>query len=280
MILIDMSQIILGNVFGYGKGIQEADEDLIRHLTLNSLRLYKTKFKKYGEMVLVFDSNDYWRKERFEHYKAARKIKQQDNKEDWARIWAVIRSIKEELTETFPYKVMCVPRAEADDVIAYLTKKFHQQEKVIIVSSDKDFQQLQRYPNVVQYSPKEKKKLDCKDPKAFLLDHIIRGDNSDGIPNILSEDDTIINPNKRQKPITQKVLKTIEEDLAFNELPKGLEENWKRNQDLVDFDKIPEWINGSIETKWNIPIKGKRSNMFNYFIKHKLKHLMEHIGEF
>lgn len=275
-----MSQVILGNVFGYGNGIQEANEDLIRHLTLNSLRLYKNKFKKYGEMVLVFDSNDYWRKERFEYYKAARKLKQQDSKEEWTRIWSIVREIKKELEENFPYKVMCVPRAEADDIIAYLTKKIHTQEKVLIVSSDKDFQQLQRYPNVSQYSPKAKRKLECKNPKKFLMDHIIRGDVSDGVPNILSEDDAIINQYKRQKPITQKAIKTIEEDLAFNELPKGLEDNWRRNQDLVDFDKIPEWLNESIEVKWSLPIKGKRSSMFNYFIQHKLKNLMEHIGEF
>lgn len=275
-----MSQVILGNLFGYTRDISQADEELIRHLTLNSLRLYKNKFKNYGEMVLVFDSVDYWRKEEFPHYKGVRKAKQEKNKEEWKKIWDIIRTIREELQETFPYKTMCVNRAEADDVIAYLTKKFHQQEKIMIVSSDKDFQQLQRYPNVSQYSTKNKAKLVCNNPKDFLLEHIIRGDVSDGIPNILSDDDTLINPDKRQKRLTKKVMESITSDLSFGELPKGFEDNWKRNQKLVDLDRIPDWLNVNIEMEWNKPIQGERSKLFNYFITHKLKNLMENIGEF
>jgi hypothetical protein len=150
----------------------------------------------------------------------------------------------------------------------------------MIISSDKDYQQLQRYPNISQYSTKSKTKLVCKKPQEFLIEHIIRGDSSDGIPNILSDDDAIINKDKRQKRLTQKTLDTINEDLAFGELPKGHEENWKRNQELVDFERIPDWIIDSIEEKWKEAIKGKRSNLFNYFIEHRLKNLMEHISEF
>jgi len=280
MILLDMSQIILGNLFGYTRNLSEADENLIRHLTLNSIRIYKNKFKNYGDIVLVFDSVDYWRKEEFPQYKAIRKTKQEKDKEGWSNVWNIIRTIKQELIENFPYKTICVNRAEADDIIAYLTKKFHQQEKIMIISSDKDFQQLQRYPNVSQYSPKKKSKLECSNPKEFLIDHIIRGDSSDGIPNILSDDDSLINPEKRQNRLTKKKIESIDEDLSFGEVPKGLEENWKRNQTLVDFEKIPDWINDKIEESWNQPIKGKRSNLFNYFIQHKLKQLMENIGEF
>jgi 5'-3' exonuclease len=280
MILIDMSQIILGNIFSFGNGIQETDEDLIRHMTLNSIRMYKNKFKSYGDVVLVFDSSNYWRKEIFPQYKAARKLKQNKNAEDWSRIWDSINTIRIELEEQFPYKTMRVERAEADDIIAHLAKKYHQTEKIMIISSDKDYQQLQRYPNISQYSTKTKTKLICKKPQEFLIEHIIRGDSSDGIPNILSDDDAIINKEKRQKRLTKKILDSINEDLAFGELPKGHEEKWKRNQELVDFEKIPDWIINSIEEKWNESIKGKRSNLFNYFIEHRLKNLMEHISEF
>lgn len=275
-----MSQIILGNVFAFGNGIQESDENLIRHMTLNSIRMYKNKFKSYGDVVLVFDSSNYWRKENFPQYKAARKVKQNKNAEDWSRIWDSINTIRIELEEQFPYKTMRVERAEADDIIAHLAKKYHQTEKIMIVSSDKDYQQLQRYPNISQYSTKTKMKLVCKKPQEFLIEHIIRGDSSDGIPNILSDDDAIINKEKRQKRLTQKIFDTINEDLAFGELPKGYEKNWKRNQELVDFERIPNWIIDSIEEKWNETIKGKRSNLFNYFIEHRLKILMEHINEF
>tara|TARA_R100000152_G_C6781183_1_gene215157 strand:+ start:3417 stop:4259 length:843 start_codon:yes stop_codon:yes gene_type:complete len=280
MILVDMSQVILGNIFGYTKDISEADENLIRHLTLNSLRMYKNKFKKYGDMILVFDSGDYWRKEEFPHYKGTRKLKQEEKKEMWSNLWNIVSMVRDELENNFPYKVMRVGRAEADDIIAYLAKKYHQTEDIMIVSSDKDFQQLQRYDNVHQYSPKNKSKVICTNPKEFLINHIIRGDSSDGIPNILSDDDTLMNPEKRQKRLTQKVLDSINEDLVFGELPKGHEDNWKRNQTLVDLDKVPDWVNDKIEKAWNEPIVGKRSKLFNYFIKHKLKNLMETIEEF
>ena len=280
MILVDMSQVILGNIFGYSRDIAQADENIIRHLTLNSLRMYKNKFKKYGDMILVFDSGDYWRKEEFPYYKATRKLKQEENKELWKNLWDVVATVRDELEENFPYKVMRVGRAEADDIIAYLAKKYHQTEDIMIVSSDKDFQQLQRYDNVNQYSPKNKAKVVCQNPKEFLLNHIIKGDSSDGIPNILSDDDTLMNPEKRQKRLTQKVFDTINEDLAFGEIPKGHEDNWKRNQTLVDLDKVPDWINEKIEEAWNEPIVGKRNRLFNYFIKHKLKNLMETIEEF
>ena len=280
MILIDMSQVILGNVFGYARDISKIDEDVVRHMTLNSLRMYKNKFeKKYGDMVLVFDSGDYWRKEEFPHYKGTRKVKQNEDKELWSNLWNIVATVREELEKNFPYKVMRVPRAEADDIIAYLTKKYHQ-EGVLIISSDKDFQQLQRYSGVKQYSPKKKGNMVCGNPKEFLIEHIIRGDSSDGIPNILSDDDTLMNEEKRQRPITKSVIKSVTEDLAFGELPKGYEENWKRNQTLVDLDKIPDWINTKIEEAWNEPIVGKRNRLFNYFIKHKLKNLMESIEEF
>ena len=281
MILIDMSQVILGNVFGYTRDISQVDENVVRHMTLNSLRMYKNKFeKKYGDMVLVFDSGDYWRKEEFPHYKGTRKLKQNEDRDLWANLWNIVGTIREELEDNFPYKVMRVGRAEADDIIAYLTKKHYKREGVMIISSDKDFQQLQRYEGVKQYSPKKKGNMICANPKEFLIEHIIRGDSSDGIPNILSDDDTLMNEDKRQRPITKSVIKSVTEDLAFGELPKGYEDNWRRNQTLVDLDRIPDWINTKIEEAWNKPIVGKRNRLFNYFIKHKLKNLMESIQEF
>lgn len=276
-----MSQVILGNVFGYTRDISQVDENVVRHMTLNSLRMYKNKFeKKYGDMVLVFDSGDYWRKEEFPHYKGTRKLKQNEDRDLWANLWNIVGTIREELEDNFPYKVMRVGRAEADDIIAYLTKKHYKREGVMIISSDKDFQQLQRYEGVKQYSPKKKGNMICANPKEFLIEHIIRGDSSDGIPNILSDDDTLMNEDKRQRPITKSVIKSVTEDLAFGELPKGYEDNWKRNQTLVDLDKIPDWINTKIEMEWSKPIVGKRNRLFNYFIKHKLKNLMESIQEF
>tara|TARA_R100000152_G_C6780607_1_gene213593 strand:- start:1882 stop:2727 length:846 start_codon:yes stop_codon:yes gene_type:complete len=281
MILIDMNQVVLANVFAYTKNSEDINEDMLRHITLNSVRLFKNQFgKKYGDVVLTFDAGNYWRKDIFEQYKAARKKKQNESDTDWSNIFNAIKNVRDELIENFPYKVMLVPRAEADDIIAWLAKKHHTQEKVLIISSDKDFQQLQRYSNIEQYSPRTKKKIVCKNPQEFLTEHIIRGDSSDGIPNILSDDDTFINPEKRQKRLTEKVMTQITEDLTFGELPKGHERNWDRNQSLVDFERVPDWINEDIKNEWEKPVVGNKSKIFNYFIKNKLRNLMEHIEEF
>ncbi len=276
-----MNQVVLANLFAYTRSGDDISEDMLRHNTLNSVRLLKNQFgKKYGDIVLTFDAGNYWRKDIFEQYKASRKKKQNESDTDWSSIFNAIKNVRDELIENFPYKVMLVPRAEADDIIAWLSKKYHTQENVLIISSDKDFQQLQRYPNVEQYSPRTKKKILCKNPEEFLTEHIIRGDSSDGIPNILSDDDTFVNEEKRQKRLTEKVMKQIGEDLTFGELPKGHERNWDRNQSLVDFERVPDWINEDIKTEWEKPIVGNKSKVFNYFIKNKLKNLMEHIEEF
>lgn len=281
MILCDMNQIILSNIFALIKNSDEIDKNLIRHVTLNSIRIFRNKFsKEYGEIVLVFDAGNYWRKDLFEHYKASRKIKQNQSDTDWSSIFNMIHEVKEEIENNLPYKVMTVARAEADDIIAYLAKTHHTDEQIMIISSDKDFQQLQKYPGVKQFSPRTKKLVVCNNPSEFLNEHIIRGDSSDGVPNILSDDDCFVNPEKRQKPLTKKVLTTIYEDLAFSEAPKNYEENWLRNKAIIDMDSIPEWLENNIEEEWKKPIIGSRSNIFNYFVQNKLKNLMENIGEF
>ena len=275
MILLDMSQLMMANLFVNSKN-SEISEDMIRHMTVNSIRLYKNKYsKKYGDIVLVFDSTNYWRKDVFPLYKATRKVRQDNDGKDWNKIFGIFNKLREELQTTFPYKSLRIPRLEADDIIAILARKYHTHEKIMIVSSDKDFQQLQRYPNVEQYSPHQRKMLNCEDPLDFLLTHIIKGDTSDGIPNVLSDDDALYNQEKRQTPCGVKKIQQVKDDLS-EQSPT----HWERNQSLVDFEKIPDWVITEVSKHWEEPIVGKKSSIFNYFIKHRLKNLMENIGEF
>ena len=170
-------------------------------------------------------------------------------------------------------KTIYLTHIEADDIIAVLTKAYHHQEKIMIVSSDKDFQQLQRYDNVSQYSLKTKGLLVCNDPEEFLLRHIIKGDSSDGIPNLLSDDDAFVNESKRQKPCGEKKVKAIMESLDT-----WLEtSNWERNQTLVDFEKIPDWVQDKIIEEWESPVRSSRRELFPYFAEKRLKNLMENI---
>lgn len=274
---MDMNQVILSSLFARLKNVDEVEEDMVRHIVLNTLRLYRKKFQsEYGELVLTYDGGRYWRKDIFPYYKAARKEKQNKDDYDWNKIFSIIGKIRDEVEEIFPYKTIRIDHLEADDVIAVLTKHFHQEEKIMIVSSDKDFQQLQRYENVKQYSPKVKGFITNTKPEEYLVRHIIKGDVSDGIPNIISDDDTFVNPDKRQKPCGEKKISAIAEELET----WTNNDNWIRNQKLVDFNQIPDWVEEKVLEVWNEPIEGKRSLLFNYFVQNKLKMLMEDIQEF
>ena len=193
MILIDNNQVILSSIFAQTRGKKDLDEDQVRHITLNIYRSIRNKFySEYGELIICQDSSNCWRKDIFPQYKAGRKKTQQKDAEDWNKIFDVLGKIRREIRETFPYKNISIQRCEADDIIAVLAKKYSPTEKVVIVSSDKDFKQLQRYDNIKQYCLRKKQFLVEEDPQRFLFDHIMYGDSSDGIPNVLSADNVFV----------------------------------------------------------------------------------------
>ena len=283
MILLDFSNIIVGSIMVAHKipNEERTSEDFIRHLVLNSVRNYRTKYKaKFGEIVVCTDNMSSWRKDEYKYYKAHRKIKREkQDKEgmDWSALFQTINKIILEIDEFFPYKVVAVPHAEGDDVIAVLARL--ERENSIIISSDKDFTQLQKYKNIKQYSPIQKKMLTVSDPYKYLKEHIIRGDKGDGIPNILSADDCIVE-GVRQKPISKKKvelwMKAKPEDFCKN----GMAEKWERNRKLIDFDCIPSEIVKAIVSEFDKEKTPKQDQLLNYFISKRLKYLMEHIGDF
>ena len=282
MILLDFSNIIVGSIMIAHKipNEERTSEDFIRHLVLNSIRNYRTKYKsKFGEIVICVDNSSSWRKNEYKYYKAHRKIKREkQDKEgmDWAALFQTINKIILEIDEFFPYKVVSVPHAEGDDVIAVLARN---NEKSIIISSDKDFTQLQKFKNIKQFSPIQKKMLTVSDPYKYLKEHIIRGDKGDGIPNILSADDCIVE-GVRQKPISKKKVElwmnTKPEDFCKN----GMSEKWERNKILIDFDCIPNELVSAITDEYVKEKTPKQGQLLNYFISKRLKYLMEHIGDF
>ena len=277
IILLDNSQVLIANIFSVAKQEQKIDENFIRHLVLNTYRMVKTKFgDTYGDLVICDDTSNCWRKDCFEHYKANRKKNQDKSAIDWSDVFGVMNIIRNEVRETFPYKCLSVDRVEADDIIAVLSRKYHTSEKILIVSNDKDFQQLQRYENVDQYSPIRKDFLSCDNPEEFLTDHIIKGDSSDGIPNILSDDDVFLMQDKRQKPCGKKKIGIIKESLS----EWTGTDKWKRNQSLIDLNSLPKQYESAILAEYEKEPVGKRSNMLNYFIENKLKNLMPNIEEF
>ena len=291
MILIDFTQIAIGSLMvALNRSKEsEADENLVRQLVLNNLRYYRSRFiEKYGELVICCDNKHYWRRDYFPNYKANRKRDREATGLDWNAIFTHLNQIRDELKENFPYKVVDVYGAEADDIIATLVKKASEDTNNLIVSSDKDFIQLHGL-TVDQYSPVTKKILNGKDPVSYLREHIIRGDRSDGVPNILSPDDTFVSE-KRQKPIRKSTVAELLEQMDNYEpiqlytlarCPKDTwVRNWQRNETLIDFKKIPNDIQDEILREFQNVKVGSREGLFDYFIKNRLNNLVDNLGEF
>ena len=288
MILIDYTQVVLGSIIVSLNRGEDLDDKLVRHITLNNLRYYRNRFKEeYGELVICTDNKHYWRRDYFPNYKANRKKDRESSPYDWNEIFSAVNMIRDELDIYFPYKVLHIDGAEADDIIAVVLLN-RAEDKNIIISSDKDFIQLHR-ESISQYSPVTKKVLNGENPQAYLKEHIIKGDRSDGVPNVLSSDDTFISE-KRQKPIRKTTIVTLLE--AMNEYdPETLYQiakcnkdtwvrNWQRNETLIDLTKIPEEIVENILYEFDRQVEGYRNNLLNYFIDNKLNSLIKEIQEF
>jgi len=260
----------------------ELDENLIRHMILNSIRSFRKKFKdKYGELVVVSDGMNNWRYDVFPQYKHKRKDTRKESDIDWKELFRITNLVYEELDRNFPYKVIKHDRCEADDVIAtlvYNTQEFGQYEPVLIISGDKDFAQLQKFKNVAQYSPMQKKFIVEKNPGMFLLEHIMKGDQADGIPNVLSGDDTFVE-GIRQKTLRKKALEELMENSKA--LGEEVERNIERNRKLIDLSSTPNQYKAEIIntfTEMTKSINGR--DIIKYLISNRCKQLIEAVGDF
>ena len=288
MILIDFTQVVIGSLMVALNRGEDLDDDLVRHLILNNIRYYRTRFTEdYGEVVICCDSRHYWRKDYFPNYKANRKVDRKKSEYNWDLIFETLNTIRDEIRENFPYKVIEVYGAEADDVIAVLTQQ-RASENNVIVSSDKDFIQL-HWVNIDQYSPVTKKMVSHPYPKQYLSEHILKGDRSDGVPNILSPDDTFTE-NKRQKPMRKAVISDVLDQMtAFDveqlymlaKCPRDTWiRNWQRNETLIDLTKIPSELQENIVQEYDNVKIADRSKLYGYFVEKKLSKLIQSIGDF
>ena len=275
-----MNQIAVANLMMNLKmnNSKTIDESMVRHMILNSIRMYRMEHHdEYGEVVLTWDSKHSWRRDYFPEYKLNRKMGREKDSRDWDQIYGVLNKIKDEVRLNLPYKYLEVYGAEADDIIAVLCKKY-QSENIVIVSADKDFIQLHKYPKVKQYSPNTKKLVNGIDPNVYIKEHILKGDSSDGIPNVLSPDNTFVD-GLRQKPLGKKKIGVILQT-DFDELHDEVKRNYQRNDKLINLDNVPEELEFKILIEFDSAPCGDRSKLLNYFISSKLKTLTESIGEF
>ena len=277
MILVDLNQVMISNLMMQLQSAPSVDRDLVRHMVFNSLRMYKKKFgNKYGDMVICCDDKNYWRKEVFPHYKASRKGDREKSPLDWNEIFTALNEVRDEIRENAPYKVIQVEHAEADDVIGTICHEHGKQlggDPILILSGDKDFQQLQEYANIEQYSPILKKFIKCNDPQGYLLEHILKGDRGDGVPNILSPGDVFVSGG-RQKPMSKKKL------IEFLENPPIDYARFKENAILVDLKQTPQHMKVDILEQLNSAIQGSKMKLLDLFIAKRMKLLIEVIEEF
>jgi len=289
MILIDFNQVCLASIMTMQNELKTDDpskkKDLIRHIALSSIKSYKKKYgKEYGDVIITSDGRGYWRKEYFPQYKGTRKKNREQSDFNWTFIFETLNEIRDDLREHFPYKVLCLQRCEADDVIATLvesTQEFGRHEPVMIISSDKDFKQLHVYDNVKQFSPMLKKQVSVnkKELHPWLIEHIVKGDSGDGIPNILTTDDALMN-GERQKTVTSKRLQEFIDNGFIACKTDEERRNWTRNVVLVDFKHIPQEVKDSIMQAYEAPPKGDKNSVMNYLIKNRCRNLLDEIEDF
>jgi hypothetical protein len=313
MILIDFSQVMISNLFvlkpamkvgpytasismelpdgksktstlnfpGVPDKTPEINEDLLRHMVLNSIRYYKMKFsEKYGRLVICCDNRHYWRKDVFKYYKAGRKKNRDRSLLDWNLIFDSLNKLRGELAEYSPYQVVNVDGAEADDLIGVIAKRNHTAEKILVLSGDKDFVQLQKWPNIEQYAPIQKHFISTDNPTTTLREHIMLGDAGDGIPNFKSPDDTFVSGTRQVTIRRVDLERWIKESKPENFCDSKMLRGYGRNQNLIDLDFIPKPIQSAIVTEWDKPFTESRKKLWDYFVKFKLATLADHIGEF
>lgn len=285
MILLDLSQVSIAAVMTQMNTKNELDMNIFRHIILSTIRANLNKFKdEYGKtLVIACDNKNVWRKKVFPYYKAHRKIDREESSINWNEVFKMINTMKGELKEFFPYCVIDVETAEADDVIATMCELLgvdlgNGSERIMVLSGDKDFVQLQKYSNVDQYDPVRKKVIRTNNPEQHLMEHILKGDRGDGVPNVLSPDDIIITGG-RQRSLTQKKMDLLMQDIT--KVDSDTQRNFERNKMLIDFSCIPPEVKSLILSSYMEQKDNKdRSKLFNYFIDRKLKLLTEHLTDF
>jgi len=297
MILVDYSQVALSAILTFQrelKGNEAEVKNLIRHVTLSTIKSFKKKYgKEYGQIVICCDGRKYWRRDFFPNYKAGRKKAREASDLDWGLIFDTLSEMRQDLAKHFPYKVMHIERCEADDIIAALTKYAQENEliqeglveesqKILILSSDKDFKQLQLYPNVKQWSPMQKKYVTATQREIieYKIEHIVKGDSGDGIPNIMSKDDVFV-VGERQKVVTAKRLQEFIVNGFLACKNDDERRNWQRNTVLVDFDHIPDDVRGEIVQSYiNTKPTGDKMAIMNYLIEHRCRLLLDELEDF
>jgi hypothetical protein len=292
--LLDFNPLVIAKTATATKelGVTKVDLLAIKNYFFRDILHIRQKFRDAGEFIICRDAKSNWRKDFFPYYKINRKDARAEMPFDWELCKEAIEVIGQDLVDWFPYKVVQTEKAEADDVIAVLTKHIRgwkpgmgicvKDEEVTIGSRDGDFLSLQIIPGVQQYSLIDKKYLRETDPEGFLRRKILKGDTGDGVPNVLSEDDSIA-MKIRQKPITEARITTWESHWKeTGQLHPDLDfAKYDRNKRLVDLvDGIPQEISDQILQDYKACTPTNRLKTASYFIHNRMQELHRDLQHF
>lgn len=283
MILVDFSGLIIAGAMTQKKPV--VDEGMLRHNCINTLLSVKKRFgAKYGEMVICCDSNNYWRKDIYPHYKGNRVESKEESTFDWKLFYTYLEKIKAEIKEVFPYRLLEINRLEADDIIGTLA--LTAKEDTVIYSRDQDFIQCLSNPRVKLWLANEKKlyeKLKPYEAEWHLFEKVCQGDRGDFIPNIFSNI-TDLELGIKQKSCTAKnvelLYKSDTDPLWTETLKKRFEENSK----LISLKLVPDNYKEQIKEAFELPVIGSRGKIFGYLTNKKLNalggHFISDLGSF
>lgn len=253
-VLIDFNGLAMPAYFK----IPGITKNLLMKYLLHKLAYFKNIFKT-NDIIIVLEAGNNWRKDKFPYYK----INRDKSNIDFELIQKCIKDL-----EAIGFCTFSDKKCEADDCIAVLAKHFGKTEEVVIVSGDKDFIQLID-KNIKLYSDKDY--ITVENTQQFLQDLILKGDVCDGIPNVLSPDETFYEK-MRQIRFSKKTLKENVEEYPY----------FKRNQELIDFNYIPKEIQDSIIEKVSgitMFYSYTKNSIYKFFIKNKMGSLLETIHE-
>jgi len=277
MIIVDSSIDIYGTVFANLdtfdlRNIQynEKSYNMFVHLFLNQLlfRIKQFKVCKSNRMYLAIDSKS-WRKRYFnlvkkryfnnyykdkevtdEAYKGHREKSEYINFE---KIFEIFRDVVYNLSKYTDIVPIKVKDTEADDIIGTICLN-NPDEKITIISGDKDFKQLLVNDNIKMYNGKTHIYESVPNVDLFLKHHIIMGDRIDEVP--------AIKPRVGDKT-AMKMLPTIDMLLNTN---IDMKFRYYVNEKLIDLSKSPKYIQKRILYKYN-SVKDDFNFDANEFIK-------------
>jgi len=282
VILSDFSAITITAITGAAfREKTKMDESLIRHIIMNKFREINVKLSgEFGDHVILCDHRS-WRKDYFKFYKANRGKSREESAVDWDMIFRIMDEMRDVFAEHFPFYVIKKEGCEADDLIAAFAKYIP--EPVCIVSKDGDFNQLHS-DRVHQWEFSKKRFIKDPDPAMNRMLKIIRGDKGDGIPNILSDDDTFVTKGKRQTVLTEKrVLELLDHAKdEFVRAPTEVKRNYDRNKTLIDLT-VPVQIAVDAIDIYKEQKETKeftKKGVMDYLVKNKMIILMSKLNDF